>query len=104
MPLWSTPSSSSRSDRIIPFETSPRSFACSSFCPSGRTAPGSATATVAPAPKFQALQTVGIWMLAGLHDLADEVVLEIAVCVRDAALDDAVDLAARDDQARRDLL
>ena len=58
MPLWSEPSSSSLSERIIPSETSPRSFACSSFMPSGRTAPGRATATVAPAPKFQAPQTI----------------------------------------------
>ena len=31
IPVWSVPSSSSRSERIIPFETSPRSFARSSF-------------------------------------------------------------------------
>src|SRR6187455_915756 len=58
MPLWSDPSSSSRSERIIPSETSPRSLACSRRLPSGSTAPGSATATVAPAPKFQAPHTI----------------------------------------------
>ena len=59
IPAWSAPSSSSRSERIIPSETSPRSFARSSgFSAPGRTAPGSATATVAPAPKFQAPQTI----------------------------------------------
>src|SRR5919201_2580734 len=58
MPVWSVPSSSSRSDRIIPSDVSPRSFARSSFCPPGRSAPGSATATVAPAPKFHAPQTI----------------------------------------------
>src|SRR4051794_914095 len=59
IPLWSVPSSSSRSERIIPRDTSPRSFASRSG-PSapGRIAPGSATATVAPAPKFQAPHTI----------------------------------------------
>ena len=58
IPEWSGPISSSRSERIIPFDTTPRSFACSSLWPPGITAPGSATATYAPAPKFQAPQTI----------------------------------------------
>ena len=58
MPACSELSSSSASERIIPSETDPRSFARSSVRPSGSTAPGSATATVAPAPKFQAPQTI----------------------------------------------
>ena len=58
MPAWSSPSSSSCSERIIPSETLPRSFARSSVLPSGSTAPGSATATVAPAEKFHAPQTI----------------------------------------------
>ena len=58
IPEWSVPSSISSSARIIPFESSPRTLRWSSFSPPGRTAPGSATATVAPAPKFQAPQTI----------------------------------------------
>ena len=58
IPLWSWPSSSSRSERIIPSESSPRSFRDSIFRPPGITAPGTATATVAPVPKFQAPQTI----------------------------------------------
>src|SRR3954451_19603265 len=59
MPPWSCPSSSSRSDRIIPSETSPRSFRFSIVnSPPGITPPGTTTATVAPAPKFQAPQTI----------------------------------------------
>src|SRR3954463_3198077 len=59
MPPWSWPSSSSRSDRIIPSDTSPRSLRRSIVnSPPGMTPPGSTTATVAPAPKFQAPQTI----------------------------------------------
>ena len=58
MPACSELSSSSASERIIPSDTEPRSLARSSVRPSGSTAPGSATATVAPAPKFQAPQTI----------------------------------------------
>ena len=43
-------------------------------------------------------------MLAGFDDLADEVVAEIPVRVGDAPLHDPVDLAARDDESRGDLL
>src|SRR5687768_12816569 len=59
IPEWSAPSSSSRSERIIPRESSPRSFASPSGSSApGSSAPGRATATVAPAPKFQAPQTI----------------------------------------------
>ena len=58
MPACSSLIESSDSERIIPSETVPRSFARSSVRPSGSTAPGSATATVAPASKFHAPQTI----------------------------------------------
>src|SRR3954454_10774333 len=59
IPPWSCPSSSSRSERIIPSETSPRSLRRSIVnSPPGMTPPGSTTATVAPAPKFHAPQTI----------------------------------------------
>ena len=58
IPEWSVPRSISSSARIIPSESSPRTFRCSSWRPPGSVAPGSATATVAPAPKFQAPQTI----------------------------------------------
>ena len=45
-----------KKNRIIPSETSPRTFRARASA--GSTAPGSATATVAPAPKFQAPQTI----------------------------------------------
>ena len=97
------PSSSSSSARIIPLEDSPRSFTSPSVRPSGSTAPGSATATVAPAPKFQAPQTicrgsgfadvdeahlepVGVRVLACLEHAPDEVLAEVPVRVRHAAL------------------
>ena len=121
IPLWSVPRSTSSSARIIPSETSPRSLRRSSVRPFGSTAPGSATATVAPAPKFHAPQTiergslladvdlrqlepVGIRVLLRLEHLADEEELEVAVPVRDAAAHDAVDLAAREDEPSRELL
>src|SRR3954462_4051311 len=58
IPEWSLPSSTSSSARIIPSESSPRTLRCSSCRPPGSFAPGSATATVAPAPKFHAPQTI----------------------------------------------
>ncbi len=58
IPSCSSESSSSRSERIIPFDSTPRSFAFFSFVPSGITAPGSATATVCPAATFGAPQTI----------------------------------------------
>ena len=58
MPSCSAESSSSRSESIIPSETWPRSFALRSTVPSGSTAPGSATATVSPAWKLVAPQTI----------------------------------------------
>ncbi len=58
MPAWSWPRSTSSSARIIPSDVSPRTLRRSSVTPFGSTAPGSATATVAPAPKFQAPQTI----------------------------------------------
>ena len=58
MPSPPVPISSSFSARIIPSETTPRSFARLSFVPSGMTAPGVATATVWPAATFGAPQTI----------------------------------------------
>ena len=58
IPAWSSPSPSSSSARIIPLDSTPRSFALPSFVPSGITAPGSATATVWPAATFGAPQTI----------------------------------------------
>ena len=58
IPAWSCPISSSRSERIIPWEGSPRSLRSSIWRPPGIVAPGSTTATVAPGPKFQAPQTI----------------------------------------------
>jgi hypothetical protein len=58
IPAWSVPRSTSSSARIIPSLTSPRTLRRSRCTPFGSTAPGSATATVAPAPKFHAPQTI----------------------------------------------
>ena len=58
MPSASSPIWSSASERIIPLEVTPRSFALPSFVPSGITAPGSATGTVWPGATFGAPQTI----------------------------------------------
>ena len=58
IPAASSPSSSSASERIIPSETTPRSFACFSSVPSGITAPGNATGTSWPAATLGAPQTM----------------------------------------------
>ncbi len=58
MPAASSPISSSASERIIPLDSTPRSFALPSLVPSGITAPGSATGTVWPAATFGAPQTI----------------------------------------------
>ena len=59
IPEWSVPRATSSSARIIPRDTSPRSGRSSSGPGKpGRTAPGRPTATVAPAPKFHAPQTI----------------------------------------------
>ena len=59
IPAWSSPRPTSSSARIIPRDAWPRSSTLVER-PSeiGRRAPGSATATVAPASKFQAPQTI----------------------------------------------
>ncbi len=82
MPSCSSEISSSRSERIIPSDSDPRSFARSSFRPSGMRSPGSATATVSPAPKFQAPQT--IWRGSGPPgvDLAELQPVGVRVRVR----------------------
>ena len=94
------PSSSSRSDRIIPSETWPRSLARSSFVPPGSTAPGSATATVAPVAEVPGtahdltgspfahvhaaeLEPVGVRVLTRLEHVADAVEPEVPVDVGD---------------------
>ena len=121
IPVWSAPRSTSSSARIIPSETSPRTFRRSSVSPFGSTAPGSATATVAPAPKFHApqtidrgvtvsdvdlreLQTVGARVLDRLEHASDSEQVEIAVGVGDAARLDALDLRRRDRQPGRELV
>ena len=48
----------SSSARIIPLDSTPRSFALPSFVPSGITAPGRATATIWPAATLGAPQTI----------------------------------------------
>ena len=58
IPSWSSPIPTSSSARIIPCDSTPRSFALPSFVPSGMTAPGRATATVCPAATFGAPQTI----------------------------------------------
>ena len=58
IPPASSPISSSASERIIPSDSTPRSFALPSFVPSGITAPGSATGTVWPAATLGAPQTI----------------------------------------------
>ena len=58
IPAWSAPMATSSSARIIPSETWPRTSRRSSSRPFGSRAPGSATPTVAPTPKFQAPQTI----------------------------------------------
>ena len=101
IPVWSGP----RLDLVLGQDHSVRDLAADlaalELSPPGRTAPGSATATVAPGPKFQAPQTiwrgspsptstaaelepVGIRMLLGLEHAADPEPLQVAVRVRDA--------------------
>ena len=58
IPSWSGPIATSSSARIIPADSTPRSFARPSFVPSGITAPGSATATIWPAATFGAPHTI----------------------------------------------
>ena len=59
IPSASSPSSSSASERIIPSESTPRSFAAPEpRAPPGITAPGSATGTVWPAATLGAPQTI----------------------------------------------
>ena len=115
MPAWSAPSSSSGSERIIPSETLPRSFARSSVRPSGSTAPGKrdrdrrAGAEVPRAADDLArlalahvdaaeLEPVGVRVLARLDDAPDAEEAEVAVVVGDAAVGDALDLAGGDRQ------
>ena len=111
MPVWSAPSSSSRSERIIPSETSPRSFARSSVAAvrehrarqrdgdrrAGAEVPGAADdlARLALADVDAAeLEPVGVRVLAGLEHAADAEEPEVAVVVGDAAARDPLDLAA----------
>ena len=122
IPEWSSPSSSSRSERIIPRDISPRSLASPSGSPSpGSWAPGKATATVAPSPKFHAPQT--IWRASpsptstgraegGRHSDACRLQAHCRLgTARDsrprsahAAPDDPIDLDARQDELGRQLI
>ena len=107
IPACSVPIASSSSARIIPFDSRPRSLAFFSLVPSGMTAPGLATATVWPAATLGAPQTicdgvlladvddadaepVGVGVLVGLDDLADDEVLKRG----DAVVLDSLDLGA----------
>ncbi len=58
IPSWSSLIWSSRSERIMPCDATPRSLASPSSLPSGITAPGRATPTVWPAATFGAPQTI----------------------------------------------
>src|SRR3954452_20134945 len=58
IPWLSLPSSTSVSERIIPSDSTPRSFARPRRVPSGSTAPGSATSTVSPGATFRAPHTI----------------------------------------------
>src|SRR5436190_2799748 len=58
IPAASSPISSSASERIIPLDSTPRRRTLPSSRPPGRTAPGSATATVCPPATFEAPQTI----------------------------------------------
>ena len=121
MPPCSSEISSSRSERIIPSESEPRSLARSSVRPSGIRRPGDATATVSPAPKFQAphtiwrgsraagvdlaeLQAVGVRMRVRLeHEAGDDELLE-PVLLGQAAARDLLDLDACERDARAELV
>ena len=122
IPLWSTPSSSSRSERIIPRETSPRSLRSSRGASApGSSAPGSPTATVAPAPKFQAPHTIcrgspsptstwQSWSLSAFGCFPASITVptrkspRLPSDVRDADVDHALDLERRDGEPPRDLV
>ena len=58
IPADSSATSSSAAERIIPCDSTPRSFALPSFAPPGIVAPGSATGTVWPASTLGAPQTI----------------------------------------------
>src|SRR5215210_6197966 len=62
IPACSVPMASSSSARIMPSDSTPRSFAWPSFVPPGMTAPGRATATVWPPATFGAPHTIwAVW-------------------------------------------
>ena len=114
--MWSSPSSSSCSERIIPSDTEPRSVACSSTRPSGkhrrraarrrpsrrrrsstpRTRSGAGSAL--PHVHRAQLEPVGVRVLAGLEHAPDAVETEVAVRVGDAVRLDPLHLAAREQQ------
>ena len=120
MPAWSSPSSSSCSERIIPSDTEPRSVACSSTRPVGkhgagqRDGDGGAGREVPRAAHDLArlslphvhraqLEPVGVGVLARLEHPPDAVETEVAVGVGDAARLDRPHLAAREQQPLREL-
>ncbi len=105
----------------MPSEVSPRSFERAILRPSSSTVPGSATATVSPAPKFHAPHTIwrgsrsptstrvscrrsAFGMLAGLDHVAGDDQLLDAVDVGQAAALDALDLVAGEREPRDELL
>ena len=123
IPAWSSPSPTSSSARIIPRGVARREARRSSSgeVEIGRCAPGSATATVAPASKFHAPHTISraspsptsTWQtrsrsafgcVSDLEHPADEEAPEVAVDVGDAARSTAATTAVDDVETLGDLL
>ena len=71
IPWWSSPIPTSSSARIIPWDSTPRSFALPSVEPSGITAPGRATATTWPAATLGAPHTIVLGVARADVDRAD---------------------------------
>ena len=121
IPSLSEPSWTSVSDRIIPSDSTPRSFALPRRVPSGSTAPGSATITAWPAATFGAphtivrssdaaeahgahAQPVGVGVRRDVQHVADAEEAAVAVDARDADARDALDLGAAQRQRARELV
>ena len=95
----------SSSARIIPLDSTPRSFALPSFVPSGMSAPGRATATIWPAATFGAPQTIVLRLAGADVDLAhgQPVGVRMRLRLEHAADDEPVGLAHADALDPRDL-
>ena len=86
IPSCSWESSSSRSDRIMPSDSRPRSFAFFSTTPPGSVAPGNTTATVAPASKLRAPQTIWRGSPSPTSTMHSESRSAFGCCSRDTTL------------------